>query len=187
MGLLERFRRDEVVGTRVLVCAVGSGFDGLLKRDADAYKNHYSVTTAATFAGIDELLRAIREGQYDVVHLLCRVDSSGQIDGSGTRGTELIEDCCASGVKLLWVASENEPDAYIKGFYARGKRLNLVMTIRRNGQNFAEFLDHLLSRMLNGDAMPVAWNDLCPQVPGSAHPDAPECIFFAGRGGVRLR
>jgi hypothetical protein len=35
--------------------------------------------------------------------------------------------------------------------------------------------------------MPVAWNDLCPQIPGSAHPDAPESIFFAGRGGVRLR
>jgi hypothetical protein len=37
-----------------------------------------------------------------------------------------------------------------------------------------------------GDTMPVAWNDLCPQIPGLDHLDSPESIFFAGRSGVRL-
>jgi hypothetical protein len=73
-----------------------------------------------------------------------------------------------------------------EGFGARGKRLNLVMTLKRKGSNFPSFLQQLLSRMACGDTMPVAWNDICPQIPRSDHPDASESVFFAGRGGVRL-
>lgn len=38
----------------------------------------------------------------------------------------------------------------------------------------------------DGESMPVAWNHLYPQIPGAAHGEAPECIFFAGRGAVML-
>jgi hypothetical protein len=111
------------------------------------------------------------------------VDSNGK----EITGTELIQTCCDQNVKLLWIASDNPSERYIKGFGARGKRLNLVMTLERKGPNFPEFLQKLLFRMFYGDTMPVAWNDLCPQIPGSDHPSMPESIFFAGRGGVRLR
>jgi hypothetical protein len=81
---------------------------------------------------------------------------------------------------------DNPAERYIKGFRARDKRLNLVMTINRKGPNFSAFLQQLLSRMPYGDTMPLVWNDLCPQAPGSDHVNVPDTIFFAGRGGVRL-
>ena len=110
------------------------------------------------------------------------------IDAAGTTisGTELIEKCCDAGLKLLWIASENPPDGYIKNFRARGKKLNLVMTISRKGEKFTDFLDGLLAQMSQGTTMPTAWVNLVPQRPKTAS-DAPECIFFAGRGGVLLR
>jgi hypothetical protein len=121
--------------------------------------------------------------------LICDVTENGTtVDSSGHEitGSELIQRCCDQNVKLLWLASDNPPERYIKGFGARGKRLDLVMTLKRKGPNFPSFLEKLLSRMAYGDAMPIAWNDICPQIPRSEHPDAPESIFFAGRGGVRL-
>jgi hypothetical protein len=129
------------------------------------------------------------EQKYDIVHLLCDVTAQGTIadaNGAEITGTELIQRCCDQNVKLLWSGSDNQPERYIKGFGARGKRLNLVMTIKRKDLNFAGFLGKLVSKMANGETMPVAWNELCPQIPNSTHPDAPESIFFAGRGGVRL-
>jgi hypothetical protein len=89
-------------------------------------------------------------------------------------------------VKLLWIASDNPPEGYIKHFRARGKKLNLVMTISRKGEKFTDFLGGLLAQMAQGTTMPTAWVKLAPQSPKTAS-DAPECIFFAGRGGVLLR
>lgn len=187
MGILGLFRKkDEVVGAKVLVCALDSRFADLLRADTETYRRYYPATTATTFVNIDELMKAITQS-YDVVHLLCEVSASGAIEGSNIIGTELIERCCASNVKLLWVASSNAADGYIKGFKARGKRLNLVMTINRHGPKFSNFLEKLLAMIVDGDTMPVAWNALRPQVPGSGHQDSPDAIFFAGRGSVRLR
>ena len=187
MGILGFIRKkDVVVGTKVLVSAFDSRFADLLRADTEIYKRYYPATTATTFVDIYELMKAITQN-FDVVHLLCDVSSNGAIGGSEITGTELIERCSASDVKLLWVASSNDAEGYIKGFKARGNRLNLVMTTNRHGPKFSDFLEKLLARMSHGDAMPVAWNALCPQVPGSAHPDSPVTIFFAGRGSVRLR
>jgi len=188
MGILNLFRKDEVRGAKVLVCALDNRFEDLLKGDAEVYGRYYRATTTTVFPGIQALLRNL-EQKYDIVHLICDVSADGAIaDASGEEitGTQLIQNCCDQNVKLLWTASDNPPERYIKGFGARGKRLNLVMTLKRKGPNFPGFLQKLLSQMAYGDTMPVAWNDLCPQIPGSDHPDAPESIFFAGRGGVRL-
>jgi hypothetical protein len=71
-----------------------------------------------------------------------------------------------------------------------GKHCSYNLILRTGPQNlpraFPSFLQQLLFRMACGDTMPLAWNDICPQIPRSDHPDAPESIFFAGRGGVRL-
>jgi hypothetical protein len=188
MGILDFFRKDEVVGTKVLVCALETRFADLLKEDADVYRRYYPATVTEVLPSVQALLGRL-EQRYDIVHLLCDVSAKGTItDASGDEitGTQLVQRCCDQNVKLLWIASDNPPDLYVKGFGARGKRLNVVMTLKRKGPNFPASLQRLLSRMSHGDTMPVAWNDLWPQVPGSDHPDAPESIFVAGRGGVRL-
>jgi hypothetical protein len=127
---------------------------------------------------------------YDIVHLFCGVQPDGTIAnlrGDSVTGTELLQYCCEADVKLLWIASDNQADRYISGFNARGKRINFVMTIQRNGSNFVEFLDKILFRMHHGDTMPVAWSDVCPQIPNNSNLDIPISIFWAGRGGVKLR
>jgi len=184
LSLLDLFRKDEVVGTRVLVCALDTRYSALAVEDAKTYKKYYAATTAIDNATANDLLRYITGG-YDIVHILCDVNESG-IAGSSLSGTGLIESCCAADVKLLWIASDNDPNAYISGFNLRRKRLNIVMTLTRNGQSFEKFLEQLVFRMAYGEAMPVAWNDLCPQIPHSSHGDVPASIFAAGRGGVKL-
>ena len=189
MGSLNLFRKtkDDVHGARVLVCAVDSRFDDLLKTDSEVYGQYYRATTSAVLPSIQALLGRL-EQKFDIVHLIADVTEAGTIrDASGQEitGYELIPRCYDHDVKLLWVASDNPPERYVKGF-ACGKSLNLVMTLKRKGPNFPSFLQRLLSRMAYGDTMPDAWNDVCPQIPRLDHKDVPESIFFAGRGGVRL-
>jgi hypothetical protein len=190
MGILDLFRknRDEVKGAKVLVCALDNRFDDLLKGDSEIYGRYYRATTTLVLPSIQMLLGRL-EQKYDIVHLLCDVTEAGTVTDSNRgeiTGTELIQRCCDQDVKLLWSANDNPPERYIKGFGARGKRLNLVMTLKRKGPDFPRFLQEMLSRIAYGETMPVAWNDICPQIPRSDHPGAPESIFFAGRGGVRL-
>jgi hypothetical protein len=189
MGLFDLFRKDEVTGTKVLVCALDARFNPLMEADGRVYKRFYPATATQLLSGIPELNEAIFR-RYDVVHLLCEVSSEGVIaacSGATIAGKQLIQTCCDSNVKLLWIASDNKSDGYIKGFNARGQKINLVMTLDRKGPYFSLFLTNLLARMSTGEAMPVVWNELCPQVANSVHPDAPDSIFFAGRGAVRLR
>jgi len=190
MGILDLFRKtkDEVHGAKVLVCAVDSRFDDLLKTDSEVYGQYYRATSSPVLPSIQALLGRLEE-KFDIVHLIADVTEAGTIRDAGGQeimGTELIQRCCDHDVKLLWAASDNPPERYINGFGARGKRLNLVMTLKRKGPNFSSFLQKMLSRTANGDTMPVAWNDICPQIPRSHHNDAPESIFFPGRGAVRL-
>jgi hypothetical protein len=190
MGILDLFRknRDEVHGAKVLVCALDNRFDELVKKDAEIYGRHYKATTTTIFPGLQALLERL-EQNFDIVHLVCDVTQNGTISdatGKEITGTELIQRCCDHDVKLLWCASDNPAERYIKGFGARGKRLNLVMTLARKGSNFSSSLEKLLSQMAHGETMPNAWNNLWPQVPGAPHPDAPESIFYAGRASVKL-
>jgi hypothetical protein len=154
--------------------------------DAETWKRHYPSTTVQSVTTADELFR-ILDQRYDVVHLFCTTDVNGLLAGPNVQGTELIARCFAAGVKLLWIAGDNDPQGYIRGFNPKGKQINLVMTINRNGALFSIFLDRLLAKLSSGQPMPTAWNDLCPQIPGGDHSEAPACIFAAGRGGVLLR
>jgi len=189
MGLFDAFRKDEVTGSKVLVASLDARFADWLKMDSGVYKRYYPATTSTAFTDLSQLTGAITQ-KYDIVHLLCNVTAAGEItDGSGksVSGTELVKKCVEADVKLLWIACNNASDAYIKGFNTRGQKINVVMVKDRRGPFFAPFLTNLLARMSGGEAMPTAWNQLNPQVPSSVHPDAPEAIFVAGRGGVRLR
>jgi len=193
LGIKDLFRKqshDEVVHSKVLVCSLHPKFADLLRVDTSSYGQFYPAPTVAAFGSIQELSGAIAKG-YDIVHLFCDASPEGIITdsrGATTTGTALIQACCDSAVKLLWVASENSPDAYIKGFKAGGKPVNLVMTINRQGAKFSAFLERLLAKMSAGETMPVAWVAISPQSPDDPRQkDSPACIFAAGRGGVKLR
>ncbi len=188
-GLFSMRRTDEVTGTKVLLCTLGQKFGRLLRDDRISYSRFYPAVTATDFSTIKQLSQAI-EKRYDIVHLFYDVSTSGMVvDGRGNTitGTSLIEKCADSDVKLLWIANENNSEGYIKGFKLAGKRINLVMTISRNGSKFSAFFEKLLSTLSRGETMPVAWAALAPQAPGRSHQDLPSCIFAAGRPGVRLR
>src|SRR5205809_459322 len=186
MAILNWFGRDEVIGSRVLVCALDPRFDDLLKADSQIYSKFYTFTDLKICSNIQQLNHLMNQS-FDLIHLFAEVSSEGLVissNGECITGTQLIAACCGANVKVLWLANDNEPEGYVKGFNVRKKRINLVMTIHRNGSKFPDFLEKLLSRMAYGDTMPVAWADLAPQVRrGLAHKDLPDCIFYAGRGG----
>jgi uncharacterized protein YerC len=173
----------------VLVCSLDRKFAELAENDSSIYSNFYPSTTTKIFTDFEELLKTLDQ-KFDIVHLFCDVSPNGTIadsNGLTLAAITLVQRCSDSNVKLLWLANDNKPDGYISGFKATGKRLNLVMTLSRYGPNFSAFLRKLLSRMVGGETMPVAWVKLAPQVPGRPQQGLPDCIFHAGRGGVRLR
>ena len=189
MGLLDAFRKDEVVGTKVLVCALGAKFADLLKNDERIYKRFYPATTSATVAAFTEVQQALAQ-HYDIVHLFCDVDSQGAIaDSTGARmtGTELMQAGIDSGVKLLWIASDNFADPYNAAFQPKGMKLNVVLTERRLGPNFSLFLDNLLTKLSTGESFAKAWNVAARPEGKSVQPDVPHTITSLGRGGVILR
>jgi hypothetical protein len=189
MGLFDAFRKDEVTASKALVGSLDASFADWLKMDTGVYKRFYPATTSTAFTDLSQLTGAIGQ-KYDIVHLLCNVTADGAIvDGSGSKisGTDLVKKCVEADVKLLWIASNNPSDAYIKGFNTRGQKINIVMVKDRRGPFFAPFLTNLLAKMSGGESMPNAWNQLNPQVPSSVHPDAPDAIFVAGRGAARLK
>jgi hypothetical protein len=194
LGFLDLFSKHPQKGvihsTKVLVCSLDAKFDELLKSDSSVYSQYYSLTTSSGFATINELLAEIRK-RYDVVHLFADVSPSGVLtdrDGIDLFGTSLIQKCCESDVKLLWIASDNKPDGYIQGFKGSSKPINLVMTINRDAPKFSNFLSALLSRMSGGETMPIAWAAISTQMARDPrHTELPVTIFSAGRGAVILR
>jgi hypothetical protein len=63
MGILDLFRKnkDEVQGTRVLVCAIDNRFDDLLKQDSEIYGRYYRATTTALLPTIQALLGGLEQ------------------------------------------------------------------------------------------------------------------------------
>jgi len=190
MGLLDAFRKDEVVGTKVLVCMLGAQHEELRKNDERIYKRFYPNTTSVAATTIAEFKGALKQGSYDVVHLLCEVDAQGTMaDGAGARisGSDVLQACVDSGVKLFWIASDNFADPYNAGFKPKGMKLNVILTERRLGPNFNLFLDNLLTKTSAGESFAKAWSVVSKPEGKSVQPDVPHTITSLGRGGVILR
>jgi len=184
VGIFNFFKKrttSELTGTKILVALLSPKFAEIADTDCRCYSQFYSDTTQSVFESSADLLGAIHKG-YDVVHLFCDVAASE------LPATLLLQRCCDSDVQLLWLASENKPEGYVKGFKAAGLPLNLVMTIDRKNARFTDFLASLLQKMSAGQTMPVAWVALSPQNSNDPrNQNAPSCIFAAGRGGVKFR
>jgi len=175
-------------GSKVLVCSLDPRFVEFAVADAKVYSRHYRHVDTLLVSSIGDLLRAIGKC-YDVVHLFCGLSSGGTLidrDGATLVGSELIAECCKKEVKLLWIANENRGSDYVNGFSATGKPLNLIMTLGRRGERFADFLEGLVRRVSRGETLPVAWASLVPQAQGPWQVDVPDCIFFAGKAAARL-
>lgn len=186
-GLFAKRAEEIITDSKVLVCSLDPRFRDAFEVDLAVYLRHYRNVNAVPCSTI-EGLRGTLAG-YDIVHLFCNISPDGApVDWTHATltGSDLINRCCKRDVKVLWIANENSADAYIKGFRAIGKPLNLVMTVCRNGMGFSKFLENLLSRISSGETLPVAWASLVPQADGPWQRDLPGCIFFAGRGGVKL-
>jgi hypothetical protein len=189
MGLLDAFRKDEVVGTKVFVCALGTKFVDLLKNDERIYKRFYPATTSITATTLTEVKQALAQ-KYDIVHLFCDVDAQGTIadeSGARTSGAELLQAAFDSGAKLLWIASDNFADPYNVAFQPKGLKLNVVLTERRLGPNFSLFLDNLLTKLSTGESFAKAWNVAAKPEGKSVQPDVPHTITSLGRGAVIFR
>jgi len=189
MGIFDAFRKEEVTGSKVLVCQLGTKFDEQTKSDLRVYKRFYPAVTNSTFTSIAELNAAIGP-KYDILHLCCDVDPAGNvIDNFGGRmsGNDLLKSAVDSGVKLLWIASDNLQASYDAGFKLKGLKINVVLTLRRLGSNNSLFLDNLLAKMQAGDTFSKAWNIASTPEGKSVQPDVPHTISSAGRGGVVLR
>lgn len=189
MGLLDAFRKDEVAGTKVLVCAMGAQHEDLRKNDERIYRRFYPQTTSFVATAIAEL-RNVLKGSYDIVHLLADVDAQGSLtDVAGTKmtGAELLQICVEAGTKLIWIASDNFADPYNAGFKTKGLKLNVILTERRLGPNCSLFIDSLLTKLSSGESFSRAWNVVSKPEGKSVQPDVPHTITTLGRGTVVLR
>lgn len=175
------------VHARVLVGAIGPSYSGLIQADFDIYRRNYRAVDRITFECVADLFQAI-ERAYDIVHLFIPLASGGRLLHADRAlvGGDLIAKCCECGVKVLWIANENQPDDYVRGFRAAGQKINVVMTILRNGSNFDEFLQRLLDRVSAGATFVSAWTALVPQTQGDWQARLPSCVFFAGKPDAQL-
>ncbi len=189
MGLFDAFRKEEVTGSKVLVCHLGAGFEDEMKSDLRVYKRFYTNTSTGTYATVADLRAAVGQ-KYDVVHLFCAVGADGTISdthGGRMTGADLLKAATDADVKLLWVGNDNLQESYDAGFKAKGLKINVVLTLRRLGSNTSLFLDNILSKMQTGQPFSKAWDVASKPEGKSVQPDVPHTISSLGRGSVVLK
>ncbi|MEA5115289.1 MAG: hypothetical protein VB050_14810 [Geobacteraceae bacterium] len=156
------------------------GFLNLLGKDA-------AEVVAADTASLSPLFQDYRVStdlppRCQVLFIYCDIGSTGRIVGANKTLRELIKD---AGAYVAVVASENDTEAYIKAMEGRNDwNANIVLSMDRNGEKFAEFFSKLFSAMFKGTSMLIAWVELVPQIPGYDHPDAPGTIMAAEAGHI---
>lgn len=116
----------------------------------------------------------------EVLFIYCTLHPDGTLDGTSEVIREIIK---RAGAYVAVIAAENRPEAYIKGMGPKKDWFaNIVMTIDRKADKFAEFYSRLFGSMFKGQSMLLAWVELAPQIPGRDHPDAPNAIMAAEAG-----
>jgi hypothetical protein len=118
----------------------------------------------------------------EVLFLYCTVDAQGKIQGHSTSIRDLIK---SAGAYVAVVASENNPDSYMKAMGPRNDwHANIALVIDRKADKFGLFFRRLFEAMFGGQSMLMAWVELAPQIPGRDHPEAPGAIMAAEAGHV---
>ncbi len=118
----------------------------------------------------------------DVLMIYGHVESGGSITNSKIGLREIIRDSKAS---IVVFATDNPGDNYIQAAKRKSYGCaNLVLTLDRKGDAFAQFFQRLFTEMKQGTPMPVAWVKLAPQIPDTAHKDCPDTIFACELGQI---
>jgi hypothetical protein len=132
------------------------------------------------FGGFFELVEANADNvaDCDVLLIYCDLAPDGTVGEESRTLRDMID---SSSAKIAIVASENSGESYMAAGKRDGYRpVNLVMTLDRKGEGFAQFFGSLFRRMFSGESMLSAWVELAPQHSGAKHDDeCPETIFLA--------
>ena len=117
----------------------------------------------------------------DVLMVYGHVESGGNIRNSRLGLREIVRDSTAS---IVVFATNNPGDNYIQATKQKSNiRANLVMTLDRRGDEFAQFFQKLFTAMKQGESLLEVWVKLAPQNPGMDHKDGPEAICASLGGG----
>jgi hypothetical protein len=119
----------------------------------------------------------------DVLFLYRTINPEGPASTPAIR--ELIK---SAGAYVAVIASENSADAYIKSVGRRTDWFaNIAMVVNRKDDKFGLFFHRLFAEMFKGRSMLMVWAELAPQIPGSAHSDAPDSIMAAEAGHITFQ
>jgi hypothetical protein len=174
---------NKVSRARILVCGFDRRFIPLAESDAKVYSRYFTSVEIVFFESIACFLARLK-GQYLIIHLFCLLTKSGDIvdmNGATLNGTRFVEECNNNDVSLIWVASSNTSDCYVRGFRLSGRRINVVMTLDRRDRKLSEFLERILCKSSEGKTVSASWAAVAPQGQGPWQEESPECIFFAGK------
>ncbi len=186
-GLFNR-SKNTVKNPRCLIATIGGQDNTFVADDRRIYEGLFG--DVETFEA--ESLSAFREflstTSIDILHLFANITDDRRIEGAS--GPEFFKNISEANVKIFILASENPGDDLIpfcsEAVNAGAAPMNLVMTLDRKGDSFGRFFKSLFGHMVSGGkTMPQAWVELSPQGTTSEI-DAPETVFSAGFGSLRL-
>ncbi|MFL6374127.1 MAG: hypothetical protein ACJ73D_05615 [Pyrinomonadaceae bacterium] len=178
------FKSKPLTNPRCAVVSIGGHDRDKLDLDKEIYCDFANVT-AIECSSVSALAECLEHRPVDILHLLTEIGSDETIQGESK--TAFLEQLSLLGPKILILASDNDAQSLI-AFCSKGPMLslNLVMTLDRKGEAFANFFKKLFILILGGRTMPDAWAHLSPQMPGENDLSMPGTIFSAGNGGLRI-
>ena len=174
--------RRTISNPEILICSVGvdNELAGLIAQDRSIYQGHYENITECQAATVSDLVEFIGDKTFDIVHLLVDIEGDGTIEG--VSGIRLLEYLLKAGAKLIILARSN---SYV--FNAdQLPKVNIVMTLDREGDKFVNFFKELFDLMAKGESLMMAWVKLAPQASGPWMEKLPSTIVVPGWGDVRF-
>jgi len=181
----------KIEGPKILIASFDNDSESLelVKSDLQIYSANYLDVKNISLQSIQELTNVIEEDTFDLIHLIVDVSEKGEIidkNKSIIRLNDLISQVQHGKSKYLFFAKENEYVSYEVGTKNMEFSINLVMTLNRNGGDFGVFFKSLFDKISSGKTMPVAWNELAPQIPNANHEHVPGTLCVMGAGNVIL-
>jgi hypothetical protein len=117
----------------------------------------------------------------DVLMVYGHVESGGNIRNSRLGLGEIVRDSTAA---IVVFATDNPGDNYLQLAKQRNIRANVVMTLDRGGDRFAQFFQKCFTAMKQGDSLLQVWVRLAPQGGSPTwRKDGPEAICVTGGAG----
>jgi hypothetical protein len=146
----------------------------------------YVATDREAFGGYFASVVASRSDapQCDVLFIYAGLRPDGMLGSTRLGLREFIRD---SGAVIAVLATDTSTDHL--DFAVRPKaygQANLVLTLKRNGDEFGRFFVALFAKMKEGLSMPVAWVELAPQIPLRSAPqtEGPSLVFSCEKGQI---